>query len=471
MHGEPLAVSAPEQAPRVFLRVCTLLLRGLVHGYADVLRRGLRLLVHRVAVRVVRVRYPRVAHRPRHALLALNVAPLVVRRRVALQGAFLVVREAYERLARGVVRYAPTLSVVSVAYPRVKRLAVRPVLSGHARRSVFAVRAALHEQLILGGVHLPRQQVIPLLVRQPVALWVGQSPQRRVRRGDFGEEHRVAHLHHAHLGHGHSAFPLAAVGHALPLRALVHLQQPVGVAFRRLAVRAVLRHAQPYPPVVAHAVVVVVVPGLPRTPLIRRHHRRAVRLHLRHGAGEVHVVQVHRVPLHVHVELGQIAEVAVLQRHVPLRYLPRVLLPQHPRVRPRLVHRRLPAFVSKAAVADEIHHLKRVVSMRPSFACRAHLITELLVVVAYHFRYGEVNSAESGERPVAASVVSVRSGILGLGQRVVYSHADVAHGHSSYLAVLQFQRHGLSRGVHTFYDSAAWGAPLVAHLDVNPVVD
>ena len=433
---------------------------------------------------------------------------------------------------------------------------------------------------------------------------VGQSPQRRVRRGDFGEEHRVAHLHHAHLGHGHSAFPLAAVGHALAvsalyqrplvvlgvgavvhvqvgqhadvraavlaciprerlapvvgvfyvqvvclsvnavrsgnalralfslqaleprplvvlgvnavllgevhvcayvhvgsllhpravgvgrvlyveirgaavlprgagyaLLALVHLQQPVGVAFRRLAVGAALVDAQPYPAVMAHAVVVVVVPGLPRTPLVRRHHRRAVRLHLRHRAREVHVVQVHRVPLHVHVELGQIAEVAVLQRHVPLRYLPRVLLPQHPRVRPRLVHRRLPAFVSKAAVADEIHHLKRVVSMRPSFACRAHLITELLVVVAYHFRYGEVNSAESGERPVAASVVSVRSGILGLGQRVVYSHADVAHGHSSYLAVLQFQRHGLSRGVHTFYDSAAWGAPLVAHLDVNPVVD
>ena len=367
-------------------------------------------------------------------------------------------------------RLAP---VIGVFYVQVVCLPVNAVRSGNALRALFSLQALEPRPLVvlgvgavlLGEVHVCAYVHVGSLLH-PRAVGVGRVLYVEIRGAAVLPR-----------GAGYALLALLALQALqalrplLPLRALVHLQQPVGVAFRRLAVRAVLRHAQPYPPVVAHAVVVVVVPGLPRTPLIRRHHRRAVRLHLRHGAGEVHVVQVHRVPLHVHVELGQIAEVAVLQRHVPLRYLPRVLLPQHPRVRPRLVHRRLPAFVSKAAVADEIHHLKRVVSMRPSFACRAHLITELLVVVAYHFRYGEVNSAESGERPVAASVVSVRSGILGLGQRVVYSHADVAHGHSSYLAVLQFQRHGLSRGVHTFYDSAAWGAPLVAHLDVNPVVD
>ena len=220
----------------------------------------------------------------------------------------------------------------------------------------------------------------------------------------------------------------------------------------------------------AHPVIVVVVPGLPRAAVVGRADGRAVGLGLQDFSGEVDVVQVHGVAVHLHPVHGQVRQVAVLQGDVGGGDLPRVLFPQHAGVRPGLVDGGLPLRVAEAAVGHERHLREGVVAVRPAFGCRAYLILELPVALAHDLGDGEVHRAEPGEGAVAPAVVRVLRGVVGGVWTVEDAHADVAGGHRADFPVLQFQRACLVLHVHAVDDAASGSAPLVAHLHVGAIV-
>ena len=263
--------------------------------------------------------------------------------------------------------------------------------------------------------------------------------------------------------------PVAKVGHG---GAAVYLLQPVRVAIGGGGGSAALVHAQPQRALVREAVVVVgvVVLRRPRPAVVGGADGGAVGFHLPYRPGEVHRIQVHGVTLHLHAVHREVRQVARLHGDVRGRDFPRVLLPQHPGVRPRLVDRRLPVLVGERAVADERHLRERVVGRGPPLRHRAHLVLERLVPVPRHLRNGEVHRAEAREPPVAQAVVVVLRGILRGVQGVVDAHADVARLHRPNLAVLQPEGARLGLRVHAVDDAHARSAPLVAHLHLGSVV-
>ena len=178
-------------------------------------------MVHPGPVGIVRVGHPRIVLRAvlallaGNALLALDVAPQVVRGVVALQRGFLVVGEPDELLPVRVVGDAIALCVVRIANPSVQRLAVLARLARHALRTV---RPVLRHQHVLGGVLLAGEDVsvglsAVLRLEQPVAALVGNRPQRGIVRSVLADAlpGRTAHPHDSHIGHEQPGVPAAQV--------------------------------------------------------------------------------------------------------------------------------------------------------------------------------------------------------------------------------------------------------------------
>ena len=178
-------------------------------------------MVHPGSVRIVRVGHPRIVLRAvlallaGNALLALDVAPQVVRGVVALQRGFPVVSEPDELLSVRVVGDAIALCVVRIANPSVQRLAVLARLARHALRTV---RPILRHQHVLGGVLLACKDVsvglsAVLRLEQPVAALVGNRPQRGIVRSVLADAlpGRTTHPHDSHIGHEQPGVPASQV--------------------------------------------------------------------------------------------------------------------------------------------------------------------------------------------------------------------------------------------------------------------
>ena len=309
---------------------------------------------------------------------------------------------------------------------------------------VLLARGVVADARALGVVGIP----YPCIIRDAVGTLLARHALRTLR----------------------ALFARLALFALLALVALLHLQQPVRVALGGFGVRAVLVDAEPDASVVADAVVEVIMPRRPRAPVVGGADGRTVGLGLHDGPGEIDGVQVHGVSGHLHPVNVQVREVAVLEGDVGRCNLPRVLLPQHTGIGAGLVDGGLAVFVREAAIGDERHLLERVEARCPPLADRAHLVLELLVSLARHFRNGEVHRAEPGEAAVAPAVVVVLGGVVTAVHGVVDAHADVPGLDRSYLPVLQLQRACLVLRVHRVDDAHARCPPLVAHLDIHAVV-
>ena len=300
-----------EKRPCVFGRVCAFLLGELVDGYPYVSCRRRGLLVHRVAVGVVRIGNPRpvlgavLSLLARYAVRTLNQRPCVVGRIVAFKAAFPVIGETDVFLSGRVVGKSVALSIIRIAYPCVQGLAVLAVCTRNSFGTLFTVYAVSCYQLVFRCIHFARKKVSAVSLSQTVAVLVGKRPVRRIVRACLHRTHegRIPHADYpeirdmkpgipsAHVLHGFSGgslyfsgiVPSCSVPHpqvpvyqiavsllvvvlwkfgrvilrakyaercaVLTVLPLVHLKQPVGITHGRFAVRAAFIDAEPYTPV------------------------------------------------------------------------------------------------------------------------------------------------------------------------------------------------------------------------------
>ena len=246
------------------------------------------------------------------------------------------------------VRDACTLCVIGVTNPSEKGLSILAGCTWHAFRPICAVPC---DQYVFRGVLFSGKDIAigrPAVLRleQSVAVLVGHRPQRGVRCAVFIDAlpRCPSHADDAHIGNEHPAVPSAHVdeaGSVLPILPLVHLQQPVRIVARRNRCGTVFVHAQPYTPVMAHAVIVVVVSALPCTPVVGGHYRSTVRFQLRDLTREEHVRAVHAVAAGRQAVDVQVGEVSYLEPYVGRTDLPCVLVHYHADVAACLVHARL----------------------------------------------------------------------------------------------------------------------------------
>ena len=297
--------------PCIIRRVIPLGLTGLVNGNAYVSCRRRGLLVHRVAVGVVRIGNPRpvlgavLALLARYAVRTLNQRPCVVGRIVAFKAAFPVIGKTDVFLSGRVVGKSVALSIIRIAYPCVQGLAVLAVCTRNSFGTLFTVYAVSCYQLVFRCIHFARKKVSAVSLNQTVPVLVSECPKGRIVRASLHRTHegRIPHADYpeirdmkpgipsAHVLNGFSGWSLYVSGivpsRSVPhpqvpvyqiavsllvvvlwkfgrviLRAkyaercavltvlpLVHLKQPVGITHGRFAVRAAFIDAEPYTPV------------------------------------------------------------------------------------------------------------------------------------------------------------------------------------------------------------------------------
>ena len=121
-------------------------------------------------------------------------------------------------------------------------------------------------------------------------------------------------------------------------------------------------------------------------------------------------------------------------------------------------------------------HLARIVG-RDGAETVGHLsivegLTGLGVRVVFDGCDLPVGRIESSKAEVTVVVVAVGLGVVGGGLRMEDAHTEVADGHCAYLSRFEMEE-GRARGVGGWGDgtddAAAWGPPLVAHMDRDPV--